>query len=435
MTTLRPALRLAVYRDLDEEGFGFAIVGESSYGTGDIKSSDQRLLGNADQVDPNKYKNMYQYRPARSATDSVRRSNRLSVAAGVATLTHHGPVWTNQSDTQIELLIMHPDELHAYMNQALDNAKLQGLVPLGINIPDYDCQDSEATAPYWNNAQLTNATVAKQSTRVWRGARALTVTLTAANGYAQTDSAGDVAPGKPAIGWTIARNQTGSGGFAAVVDSDGNVLSTQAFNERRWCLVRNIFTPSVYQVKPRVGGTASGDVVDVNASWITGDDQVNLTDSLPSWFDERFHVTGMRMLVPRETSNSGADVWLLDSCDVKELEEGEDFEFLRWEGDAEPYAVRILKRQHLQNPLMLSINMPYRAPYGEDKSLSSETVGTECPLPRFLAEFKLVLASRWKQRFGHLAPEAAATKLTMAKQHQQARAQPVSGWGTAFNRF
>lgn len=437
MGSTRTQLRAAVYRELDEENFGFAFTAEASYGTDEVESKDQRLLANADQVDPLKYKNMYQYRPLGTTNNQVRRSNRLSVAAGLATLSHHGPAWDVGTVTGVELLVMHPDELHAYFNQALDNAKLPGLIPLGLKLTDMDMQDSDATAQYWNS-NLSNATVAKQTSRVWRGARALAVTLTANSGYADADNLADVPTGKPGTSWTLARNQTGTGGYAALVDADGNVVNSTLFSERRWCFVRNRFTASdsQRQMRPRIGGTASGDVVDVNWAWIQSDTELSLTDALPSWMDDRFHITGLRMAIPRDAAHDDGDVWLADSCEIKELEEGEDYEFMRWEGDANPYAVRILKPAFMENPLFAVVNMPYRAPYGEDKSMTAETTTTECPLPRFLAEFKLVLASRWKNRFGHIAAEAAATKLTSLKQHQQARAAPAAqGWGAGFNRF
>lgn len=435
----RRDIRARLYDELSEYAFGMTVTLASSYGAGNIQSSDQNLLANADNPAANQYRNIYIYRRNRVAGDQIRRGDALSVTSGVATLTHFGPNWTNTNDPDGELLVIDPDELNRMINTALDQLKVPCPIPLGHGPKDKDLQEADAMSWDDNATNLSTNTKQATATEVFRGARSLQHVLSADSGYTLPDTPVAIGDGRPGVVFAIGRVSSGTGGRVAVADGNGTEIDTAlTFSEKRWVLARIYFNgTSNRQAQPKIGGQVSGDSLDWQSAWVVRRDEGHFgaEEALPSWLDERMDIIGIQHAEPIVASSDGGDVWLAGAMHWEELTEGEHYHFYRYEADANPYLIEIDRRYRslLEDPLFLIVNCPYRAPYGVDNSLNDETTETDAPMDLILAQLKILLGERYPDRFGALADKGRIEKVDRTKHYANAQAKSAStGWGGAF---
>ena len=116
--------RRQFYDETSGYGWAFSLTLTNSYGTGNIQSIDPRLnyLGTSAVVED--YRGAFIFRPDRAAGDTKRMLDSLTVSGGTSTITHFGPVWSNTSDTNGEIIGMDPDELIRMFGDALDQLKI-----------------------------------------------------------------------------------------------------------------------------------------------------------------------------------------------------------------------------------------------------------------------------------------------------------------------
>ncbi len=443
--TTRPQTRAALYDAIP--GLGFTIVLASSYGSGDIKSSDQKLLANADGATTRRYRDLHIYRPNRAAGDQHRIAGDLGISTAVATLAHNGPAWSNTSDTVGELIRLHPDEFNGVIERAADRLLHPNFVPLAHGPADSDLQGSGVTD--WDDNDA-NVTIQKQTTaaEVLRGARSLDVTLSGAGGSFYADAATDIGNNRGGFGWCLARLSTGTGGVFSLLDGSAALLSPPgalSFAERRWVLLRRHFpgAEGVRQWRPRFAGVDNGDQLDVQFIWLVNEGEKTFRN-IPSWLDKRFRVSGVRQA---HLTQIDTDIFLWDSVEWEDLKKDRDFKFHQYLGDANPYAVEIMDRGRLAQPLFLTVDSPYSAPYGQDKALDDESTDCPVPLDLLVAQTMIEMAKDYNEVTGSdagipihdgepfpgLHSRGAAEKHRLLKGLYDLPTEPLfTGWGNVF---
>ena len=169
MTTAitRQAIRRELYNQVP--GLGFSGTADSVAGTSitDAFALRDSTLGQ------NHYRGMYLYRPDLSTDDRIKKATTLVNTTGA--LSHGGSTYVDQADLDYEIVgVMHPDELNACIQRAMQRIFLEVQVPLSPEITDGDMDANNTTS--WSDVG-TPATKAKTTTgsRVFSGIRALRV--------------------------------------------------------------------------------------------------------------------------------------------------------------------------------------------------------------------------------------------------------------------
>jgi hypothetical protein len=427
MSSTLTVARRQFYDDLAGYEFGFNFTGINPCGAANTKTLDHRFMLGGTSAVAERFRGGHLFWPGSIAAERKRIADSLSVAAGVATLTHYGPDRTEVTLTDVEILSMDPDELIRMFGDALNGLKVDCFVPLGHGPTDGDMQKSLHAD--WDD---TTATFEKQTTasEVFAGARSGTLTLSAGGGY--TQAATTYRMGSSKSGWmhAIAKADIGTGIYR-IVDSGGTTVQSISFSQESWLYMTKQFSLSSTQelIRPRLMGTDNLDQIDWQSAWFVKDGEY-LFDA-PSWLGERDELRGLAV---GRLGGAGPDddTYLAAGMQFDELKEGVDYQFIRRFADATPHQIRLLNKGLISRPLFTIVACPYSAPYGVSAAFTAESDTTTCPLDLLLAQMKILLGERYGQRFPGLYDKGVTEKITALSKAMSPLPPEQNTWPMAF---
>ena len=340
------------------------------------------------------------YRPdAANASDFIRIAGNLTVASGL--IAHTGASYTDVTLGTESLEIWnkrHIDPTDAFVrvaNDALEYLFVECMIPLYHGPTDAAMELASTTN--WTGA---NSTLAKQTTaaEVFQGLRSLSVTLTAASGYAESGLV-NMGQGEAGMSFAIAKADTGTGIFR-ILDGSGNTIESVSFTQEHWLFMKKQFTLDATdeQARLRLLGTDNSDQIDWGPAWIVRQREPYF--SLPSWLDERFKLKGVARAKFSQPGRE-SDTWLAGSMELERLEEGVHYTYGVRQADANPNMIFIEPgaRYLLEEPLFLIVDAPYSAPYGVASLLSAESDTTTAPLHLLIAKITELWGSSYAADF------------------------------------
>jgi len=421
----------AARRDLYDRVPGLGMNFTAGYAGGYVTTTDHRFVQAGSLAALERYRGGFLFRPDRAAGDQIRPISDISYGSGTLTITHDGPAWSNQTDTNVEVVALDPDLLLKIYNRGLRLLKNPNLIPLAHGPADWDLQAS-ADAD-WDD---TNATFAKQTTvsEVFGSAkRSGSLTLSADGGYTQSAALTNMGRSTAGKLFGIAKADSGTG-IGRVVDASGSTLSSVSFSDEEWAYFGKRFDlgSAQKQVRYQLLGTSNGDQIDAQHLWF-----VKLGDPtfyLPSWLHENATVLGVYR-GHYDLPLADADCYLAGAVEVEKLIEGTVYRHYTYPGSAHPHIIRFEKEfMHLlEEPLFVGIEQPWSAPFGGVSAVfSTEASETDCPLDLLQAQVQILLYEEDPERFADRASIALPERAVWAQRFQNPEPEKDTGWDSVF---
>jgi hypothetical protein len=403
----------------DVEGIAWKFTGTATSGGATLTTTDAEINKLGANYNADRFNGHRLWIPTgTSGTDDIHTITSMSVSAATTTITTLGNYGATYTNAAMYIMGPHPNVFLRHLNDALELAPVEAVVPLRHGPDDADVQTSATTS--WTG---TNCTVAKQTTaaEVLWGQRSMSLTLTSASGYA-TSTTVRAGHSEQVYGFALAKADIGTGIFR-LLDNGGNTLDSVSFTQEDWLYVRKSVSLGSDDegVVIRILGTDNLDQIDVQAAWVV---RQNINRfQLPSWIDERFKLKGIEVACFRQ-AGSEDDTWLAQGVDTVSLTEGVDYRYINRQADANPYWVEILPpaQHYMQYPMFLTVDCPASAPYGVSATFSAVTDTTNLPQKVAVAAFKCVLGRAYKREFPTLQAEAEAEFRKLTEKRVTAKA-------------
>lgn len=341
----------------------------------------------------NAYRGMYLYRPDRTGDDLVRKIITLAPSTGVITVV--GSAYSDTADTNYEVVgLLHPDELNACIQRAMNYVFMDVQVPLCGRITDGDMDD---TSTNWN-ASSGNISLSKVTTasRVFSGFRALRGVNVATNQYAESNQI-KVFEGETFFLSTVVHAATGTAQLTLWNNTASSAINTAVTSGETgfahlW-VTGQIPTGCEIVTVRLYGQENNADLYWNHAALYSNDDT---QFPAPSWLDEQYKFLKLREANYRR-SISGQTNGGYDDANSRWFEDWRSpsmFSLDPFHKDSNPYAVQ-LKRTVGNKELWIQ----GQRPFSDLETLSSDSATTLAPLEQVYAHAKLIIVKTLKARY------------------------------------
>ena len=381
-----------VIDDIPDNRLGYKFTGTATASGVIATTTDPRLgKGGADAL-TEKFLNWYLWIPEETGADQTHLilSHATVESTGVTTFTTLGPNYgSTTTDKTMYVLAIHPDQLIALINDALERVFTDYRVGIGTGPDDSHFQDDNTTS--W--AATSNVTVTKTTTasEVLSGVRAGDFAFSAA-GYSQSTLV-NVGTSRNVMMWGIMKADVGTGTMR-LVDASDNTLTGVDFTQEIWLLILKQYTNDTTDeaMRIQIRGAANLDVVHVQEAHIVREGKSLF--KAPSWLDERFKQIGLSQ-VELNTSGTETDTYEAEMLTYHRLEEGDDYQYVNRRGDVNPHQFQLLKSGLTNRPLFIEAKLPYSY-FGTMTVAGIETDTTTAPLHVLAARCVILLSEKFQ---------------------------------------
>jgi hypothetical protein len=382
------------------QGLGVKIVGTSTSGGSVTTTTTPEMMRGGTNALSTRFDGGFLLDPGATSVNQVRQITNIAVSATEATITTAGPDFdATRSDETMYVLAKDPAVIMAIANDALGENYVTCPIPLAHGPTDYHGQDSSA-ATGWPDSSGLNGAPAIQSTaaQVFSGAQSVSVLNDTANGYSDSPVLEGPLNGR-GLAWFIARDDSGGGASLGIYDQASNLIDSIPFTNEAWILGKKEFQLDANDrgVILRRQGVGATEQVDWQCSAVVWLEQeiFHLRDT--AWIDEPFELVGVSIGILHSSAYE-ANTWLASSLELRPLEARDEWVFSSLQADANPGQLWV-RAKWLSYPLFMMVKCPWSAPYGVDKTFSSWTDATECPLRVIVATMTRKFGELWEEDF------------------------------------
>jgi hypothetical protein len=382
---------------LDEvPGLGWKFIGTATSGGAVVTTTDPELnKGGSSDGNSQRFTQSFLYIPAETGQDQIHSITTISVSSATTTITTLGNYGSTTTDGQMYILAIHPDILRALINDGLELELTDITLPI-TPITDGDMQTSGVTN--WTDTSAVSSKVTTAA-NVIHGLRAMRVANSGANGG--TVSALHAVPrGRQVHVWAIGRADVGSA-VLSVLDSSNNVLASNSHTEENFNYIYLDFTPSVEEIKFKLGGDGASDDTYWQAVGFYMTD-ANIID-LPSWVDTTFKIKAISR-ARFEGSTDATDVFTAASREEAALIKDVDWRDTHEDVSVHPHQLHLLKKNLVgEYPLYIF----GQRPFSDFATLAADTDSLNIPLHVIVPRCKQLLSKRYEV-FSDLRGDAEA---------------------------
>ena len=400
MPTLQ-TIRRQLFDELDGMDFGFNFTASGGSAT-TVTSNDPRIRDS--RLGLNQYEHAYIFRPTLGTTDvdGVRTAGDLTSSTGSLAQTGLSYAVSPVTTDSVELLAIHPAVLHNMINDALEQEYTEWEGPLVAGPTDHDMESTSVWGTV-TDTTTSNVTATKQTTaaEVFSGQRSSNFIATSASGYAQSANV-PIRTGASILYWAILKADIGTVTMS-LRQSDGTVIdSATALTEENFSFLRRIVSTSAIEgVRVRFTLTTSADEADVDIVGVQP--YAHNRIYLPSWANEVWKVKSLGYLTFADSVGTGGDAYNAHSMRVNRLSPA-SWRYVWQPQTANVSWIEVQDSNLTQYPLWVT----GMRPWSDFGTLTADTDETQCPLHLVVRRTKLMLGTRYPQRFPGLAQMAFA---------------------------
>lgn len=328
---------------------------------------------------------------AASSADFWRPAADLNKTTGA--LSHGGANWSDTTDGdeifEIWYRGIRPDkEVLDAANRTLEFIPFDSMEALS-HLSEFDGSMTASTDTNWTNVG-SPGTSAKATTarRVPWGMRAYQLINASANEGTQSTTI-PAEEGSLVSAWALSSVNVGTASLVLYDVTNAAAFSsapTVTHDEEEPMLMRQpwIATPEdCKEIALQLLGTTSTSDIFWNMVWLFKQDDLKI--NLPSYISEGFKVTAIYSAMPRGANTS--NIYQSKDLRLDKLAEGQDYNFIFGQPDANPHAVIFRDYTYFTYPLFLQV----RRPYADLVTFSADTDTTTCPIHLFMPRFKIEL--------------------------------------------
>lgn len=332
------------------------------------------------------------FRPgSATSADNIRYAGAVTNSSGLITLQGATYADTTLGSEAVEIWWdeVRPDlEVLDAANRALEFVNYQTMLPLS-HMGDNDGDMASSATTSWTALQSSTLSKVTTAAKTPYGLRSLRAVNSSPSGGAQSVSI-PINQNRPFTAFAIGSASVGSCGMILLDATNsvaiGNTISSAELAPQ---LLQHPWDSSPSNCKAIAfqlfGLSASADLA-WNGVWLYKLDALRI--NLPSYVSEAFKVPTIMQSKPRYVSQT-AYVYPAESLEFTKLEEGNDYELLFHQADANPYAVQFNKKDYYDWPLWVEASIPY----AQQGTFAAEGDTTNCPVHLFMPRFKMELLS------------------------------------------